>query len=450
MPARKPLSITSYNGARAWKQLDFPEDAAPILSLALSPDFSHDQTIYAGTENQGLFRSADLGRTWQKLNLPATCVNALAISPEHGNLFAATDSGLYRFGDGGRSWNCLLETPDTLSMAIKDSIVIAGLADQGAWLASDTEEWHPFFTVPARSLVGMALSPGFDSDPVAFLYGPQEGIWRTADGGLSWECLNAGLPGLDVQALAISPGFPRDRTLVAASTDGILLSEDAGDHWLLSSDTAASSVSFSPNGKFVAAGFPEGEIRVSDALKGPWDNMPAPWEGGGKVLALAVDDNLQFRVALLDRAGESLGIWEGQPGRFERILSRPASAEPIVVFWVPPHNTSGGSWYAGLDGQVWEFRRPVGEASVHASPIFAAEDGSKILTLTGSQGQTGLILFACTGQTIYKSTAKESWTAVHHFGDERAISLVLSPSYPRDPAAYALLLGGSFCRSVLQ
>jgi hypothetical protein len=215
-------------------------------------------------------------------------------------------------------------------------------------------------------------------------------------------------------------------------------------------DTPASLVSFSPNSKFIAAAFPGGEIRVSEMLKGPWESMPVSWEGGAKVLALAIDDQLQIRTALLDRAGTSLNIWEGAPGRLEQILSRPAGADPLVGFWVPPQRSSGGSWYAGLDSQVWEFRRPAGEASVHASPIFEAEDGGRILALTGSQGRMGIVLFACTGQTIYKSTEAKSWTAVHRFGDERAISLVLSSSYPRDPTAYALLLGGLFCRGMLE
>jgi photosystem II stability/assembly factor-like uncharacterized protein len=134
----------SYNGGRAWKQLDFP-DAAPILSLALSPDFSRDQTIYAGTERQGLYRSSDLGRTWQHLDLPAACVNALVMSRERDGLFAATDSGLYWSGDGGKSWTCLSDMPDTLSVAVKDDIVVVGLVDQGAWLTSDLTNWHPFF-----------------------------------------------------------------------------------------------------------------------------------------------------------------------------------------------------------------------------------------------------------------------------------------------------------------
>ena len=57
---------TSYNIARAWKQLLFPEDAPPVFSLLISPDFAKDQTIYACTETQGLYRSLDQGESWAK------------------------------------------------------------------------------------------------------------------------------------------------------------------------------------------------------------------------------------------------------------------------------------------------------------------------------------------------------------------------------------------------
>ncbi len=134
----------SYNGARAWKQLDFPEDAAPILSLALSPQFAKDQTIYAGTEQHGLYRSPDLGNSWQRLDLPATCVNALAVAPADGRLFAATNGGLYGADRSGTDWRCLLDQPDAFSLAVNDDRLLVGLIEQGVWLSRDEINWHLF------------------------------------------------------------------------------------------------------------------------------------------------------------------------------------------------------------------------------------------------------------------------------------------------------------------
>jgi len=135
----------SYNGARAWKPLPFPEDAAPILSLAVSPHFAQDQTIYAGTEQHGLYRSSDLGQSWQRLDLPATCVNALAVASAGGNLFAATNNGLYGADHSGTDWRCLLDQPDAFSLAVSDDRLMVGLIEQGVWQSRNQIDWQRFF-----------------------------------------------------------------------------------------------------------------------------------------------------------------------------------------------------------------------------------------------------------------------------------------------------------------
>ena len=60
----------STNGGRAWREVDFPTEFAPVLSLAVSPDYTNDGdggVLLAGTESCGLFCSEDGGRTWTRL-----------------------------------------------------------------------------------------------------------------------------------------------------------------------------------------------------------------------------------------------------------------------------------------------------------------------------------------------------------------------------------------------
>lgn len=52
----------SENGGRSWRETPFPEEAPPVLALAVS---QHGE-IWAGTEQHGLWRSADHGETWQR------------------------------------------------------------------------------------------------------------------------------------------------------------------------------------------------------------------------------------------------------------------------------------------------------------------------------------------------------------------------------------------------
>ncbi|MCE7984281.1 MAG: hypothetical protein DYG89_24160 [Caldilinea sp. CFX5] len=463
----------SYNGGRAWKQLDFPEEAAPILSLAVSPHFAQDQTLYAGTEQQGLYQSVDQGQSWERVDLPATSINML-VTTDRG-LFAATNTGLYSFGhdsaepqdlqppssgkvggdDGvdrtdlpgrlpGEHWRCLLAQPDAFALAEANDVLLASLVNQGAWLTHDQTHWQPCFTLPARLLTGMALAPHFDIDPVAFLYSAQEGIWRTTDGGHSWSCLNARLPDLAIQAVALSPHFHQDRTLLAASSDGLLYSADAGDHWASLMTTPLTHVTFSSSGNLVAVASTAGEIQVADTVAGPWRTLPSAWGEPGNVLVLTVSDDARLCVAIFDPTSARVSIWQGQGGHWQRLLTQPASARPIASLWQPPADQPDQAWYASVDDQVWAIG-----GSADATLYFTTADGNKILHLVGSHAGGDSPLFVCTAERIYQATGVDRWTVAHEFGDERMVALALASSTADKSTAYALLLGGAFCRGPL-
>lgn len=433
----------SYNGGRAWKQLDFPEEAAPILSLVVSPHFAEDQTVYAGTEQQGLYRSVDQGQSWQRVALPATSINTLVTTD--GGPFAATNTGLYSFGyDAGEHWRCLLAQPDAFTLAEHNGALITGLVNQGAWLTHDRLHWQPCFTLPARLLTGMALAPHFAIDPVAFLYGAQEGIWRTTDGGHSWSCLNERLPSLAIQAVALSPHFHQDRIVLAASSDGLLYSADAGDHWASLMTTPLTQVTFSPSGNLMAVASTAGEIQVADRVNGPWRTLPAAWGEPGCVLALTVSDDARLRVAIFEPTSARVSIWQGQGGHWQRLVTQPASAAPIASLWQPPTDQPDQPWYASIDDQVWAI---AGSADAHL--CFTIADGSKILRLIGSHAAGASTLFVCTAERIYQLSGPERWTVAHDFGDERMVALAFASSTSDKPTACALLLGGAFCRGPL-
>lgn len=436
----------SYNNARAWKHLSFPESATPILSLALTPDFQSDQTLYVGSEKQGFFRSVDRGEHWENLNIPASSVNSLHIS-QAGHLLAATDAGIFQSIDQGQTWACLAALPDVISMVGEDELVIAGLADQGAWMTTNLIDWGPLSIPPIRSIVGFALAPDFENDPIAYMYGLQEGVWKTDDGGITWKSINDNLPTLDINALVMSPGFRQNHTIVAGSPEGVWVSHDAGEHWQRTSDKAASLVAFSPNGTLLSAAFPQEGLRVSDDLGQTWRNVPGPWDSGGKVMALAISDQEHFRVALLEGVNDVLNIWQGKPGQFECVLQQPAGPNPLVSFWAPAG--AKDAWYAGLGDKVWRFDAHTAAMGVETSigaDSTQPEDIRALMGLPSSEGQT---LYACTSRRLYASSDAKTWRVVHDFEDDVVLSATLSPNHASGQVVYALLLGGTFWRGVI-
>jgi photosystem II stability/assembly factor-like uncharacterized protein len=437
----------SYNSARAWKQLRFPERVAPALSLVLSPDFANDHTVYAGTEKQGLYRSTDQGADWAKLALPAASINALLMSPEN-KLLAATEVGVFVSRDQGDTWNCLLDIPDVISLVEKNDMVLAGLVDEGAWVTPKLSDWSRVTIPPVRSILGMVLSPQFEVDHVGFMYGLQEGIWGTQDGGNTWERRYEALPSLDIHALALSPEFSHNQTVVASSPDGLFLSHDAGREWQVLAQESAGMTAFSPNGKLLAVAFAEEGIRVTDDLGQSWRKVPGPWNSGGSIVALAVTDTAAFHVALLAGVDDTLHIWQGKPGHFVNVLSQPTHGHAVVGLWIPSDTSASRSWYASLGNTVWKFstnaNSPVAETVVNAE----STQTEVIVSLSGIHDVMGETLFACTGQHLYTLPDAHRWNMVHDFGADTAIALAVTPAYHNDKAVYALLLGGTFCKGV--
>ena len=238
--------------------------------LVSSPNYGVDHTLFAGTEDRGLLQSTD-GMSWtQVLSRPVT---ALAVSPAYGasrTLYAGVKEApgvpgeIYRSSDGGETWQ-RLETgippawedkPATISALIFafDGSVLAGVSygreDGGGVVyrsADGGETWQPVGSgLSEYSLFTLATVPG---QSLSFYAGTDGGLWEfeVAQGGPAepgtWE--SGGPRGGRAQALAVSPAFASDGVAFTGawfygrpSTEtglGVLKSTDGGQTWQPSS-----------------------------------------------------------------------------------------------------------------------------------------------------------------------------------------------------------------------
>ena len=168
-------------GDNVWTQCSQGMEGGSVGALALSPGYTTDQTLFAGTAGTGygVFKSTNGGASWSAVGLTDLWVPALALSPGYTTdqtLFAGTAGtygGVFKSTDGGASW----------------SAVNSGLTN--------------------LDVLALALSPGYTSDHTIFAGTYGGGVFKSTDGGASWSAMNTGLGNLRMRSLALTPTYPR-------------------------------------------------------------------------------------------------------------------------------------------------------------------------------------------------------------------------------------------------
>lgn len=195
--------------------------------------------IYVGTGSDGMrsnviigkgvYKSEDAGVTWKHVGLEkAGLIGAVEIDPNNperlfvaaiGNPFGDNpERGLFRSLDGGESWEKVLFISDK-----------TGVSDV---------EIHP-----ANPDIIYASAWTGRRKPWTIISGSEEGgVYRSVDGGDSWNKLAGGLPQgiVGKSDLAVTPALP-DMVAVlmeAAEGKGLYVSEDRGETFELASDQA--------------------------------------------------------------------------------------------------------------------------------------------------------------------------------------------------------------------
>lgn len=191
-----------------------------LSAVHLHPD---DPTrLFAIAQGVGLFESSDDGASWTPRNrgLRADwprehdeigfCVHKLVRSPlDNDRLYQQNHCGVHRSDDGGLSW----------------SEVTEGLpSDFGFAAAAHPHELDTFYVIP--------LDPGH----ARCMHDGAASVWRTRDGGSSWQRLSQGLPQSDAHLGVLREGmaidaYERPGLYFGTSTGQVFVSADEGESW---------------------------------------------------------------------------------------------------------------------------------------------------------------------------------------------------------------------------
>jgi photosystem II stability/assembly factor-like uncharacterized protein len=252
--AASDVLYVSHDAGTGWISVTLPSTSARINALAISPAFGVDRALFAGL-NDGLYCSIDGGISWEKVEgYGGSAVSSLAISPgwpAHPLLLAGTARGVYRTVDGGATWalaqGLTALSTGSLAPSAQGDLLLAGAYRHGIYGTTDGgENWTPLGLqeMGSYAVVDAALSPAYPGDRTAFAalastVSIGAGVYRTADGGTTWELVHSTD---SVDAVAISPQYAVDRVVYAAGPEGqVLRSPDGGDTWALVGQWPAAS-----------------------------------------------------------------------------------------------------------------------------------------------------------------------------------------------------------------
>ena len=253
------------NGGITWKPVFDAVHVASIGAVAVAP--SDPRVVYVGTGNQsgwsftvgkGVYRSTDAGQTWTNVGLRASqYIGGIVVDPRNAETVllaalgpraagrgagapaaaasatsaasagAATERGVYRSVDGGRTWTRVLPV-------------------DGSSGASDV-----YIDYSDPQIVCALLAGGFGPGAPAQSVGPGPGAYKSLDGGVTWQPVSGrGLPdGARISAVALASGTRGRRLYAMAGTGGgrggagrgLYRSDDGGDSWVLGSRQLASA-----------------------------------------------------------------------------------------------------------------------------------------------------------------------------------------------------------------
>ena len=209
--------------------------------------------IYAGTGGSGVFKSTNKGDNWNPSNEGLSRSDVQSIATKlNGDLFAGTaEGGIYRSTDQGQDWvsiNSGIGVMNVTAVVVdKANIVFAGtMGAAGIYRSAENgDQWYRSNTGLADSnVIAMAI----DSTGTMFA-STQSGLFKSSDGGSSWQLANSGLTS-EVFAL----GFGASGNQYAATGSGVYCSRNSGESWSACSkglpNDAVISISSSENKLF--------------------------------------------------------------------------------------------------------------------------------------------------------------------------------------------------------
>lgn len=244
----KQAIFRSLDEGETWEKFRsilFPHQQATDLNLpdfsvvVLSDDFANDQTLFVGAFT-GFYKSLDGGEIWQESNMLAKYIGGIALSPDFAqdNTLIITEytGGVYKSEDIGRTWS--VHNHNLQELRPRGHVFSPNYANDGTIAMTSRTYFYlsenrgeTWSATPVSSLNGTLISPDYANDETIFVL-TKTGPRVSADQGETWTALWNEAMGSPTD-FVLSPAYGTDRTIVVRNAGvGIVRSEDAGESWV--------------------------------------------------------------------------------------------------------------------------------------------------------------------------------------------------------------------------
>jgi photosystem II stability/assembly factor-like uncharacterized protein len=232
-----------YEGTVAWRRVLYGDGCWTAIHPT-NPDIMYGSYQYLG----GIYKSTDGGENWITLALyldgTACFVSPYIVCPSDPQILYAGLSYVHKSTDGGISWfktnnNAELDGNPVLSLAASaynSNLVYAGTVPQihraGIFrTVNGGLSWENITAeLPDRYPVDIAVDPTNDLNVYVVFSGfGTSHLFKSTWGGLFWEDIGASLPDVPTSAIVVDPLYPDH--IYVGNDIGVFVSTDGGASW---------------------------------------------------------------------------------------------------------------------------------------------------------------------------------------------------------------------------
>ena len=248
-PDNKSEWYVAIASGNVWKTVNNGTTFKPVFDkygsystgvITMDPNNSNLLWLGTGENNHqralgygdGVYKSEDGGESWKNMGLKESRqIGGIVVDPRNSNVvFVAAEGsawgpggerGLYKSSDGGENWKKVLEISENTGV---NNVVMDPVDPDVLYATAEQRRRHVFTKIGG---------------------GPESAVYRSLDGGESWDKIMNGLPKVHIGGMGIDVS-PVDRNVLylimeaAEGKGGFFRSENRGASWEKMSDHHAS------------------------------------------------------------------------------------------------------------------------------------------------------------------------------------------------------------------